>query len=54
MRLLRLFICAFVMIQALILLAVAVHDVTYGKAAVAAIIAAISGTLALRSFADDS
>jgi len=50
MRLLRLFICTLVMIGALILLAVAVHDAMYGKAALVAVITVISGTLALTSF----
>lgn len=50
MRLLRLFICTLVMVGALILFAVAVHDALYGKAAFISIIAIVSGTLALRSF----
>jgi hypothetical protein len=50
MRLLRLFICTLVMIGALILFAVAIHDAMYGKGAVCAVIATVSGILALRSF----
>ena len=52
MRLLRLFICAMIMIASLILFFVAIYEVMYWKATAAAVIAMVSGTLALRSFTE--